>query len=149
MNLAQDFKEFIELLNAYSVRYLLVGGYALSFFSRPKLTQDIDFWIDPEAENAEKVLKVLEEFGFGQLDITMKDLSKPGQIIQLGNAPLRIDLLTAIDGVNFTEAYRNKVNSRFLGIDIDIISRSDLIKNKQSSGRKKDLADLDWLEQYG
>jgi len=149
MKKSEDFKEFIELLNKNSCRYLIVGGYALSFHSRPRYTEDIDIWIDPQPENAKKIIKVLNEFGFGQLDITHHDLINPNQVIQLGHAPLRIDLLTSVDGLIFDKAYKNKVKVKYFGIETTIISRDDLILNKKSSGRKKDLSDLDWIEQYG
>ena len=148
MKKSEDFKEFIELLNKNKCRYLIVGGYALSFHSRPKYTEDIDFWIDPQTENAKRIIKVLKEFGFEQLDITTADLTHPDRVIQLGHPPLRIDLLTSVDGLDFETAYKNKVKVNYFGIETAIISRNDLILNKKSSGRKKDLSDLDWIEQY-
>jgi predicted nucleotidyltransferase len=148
MKESKDFKEFIELLNKNECRYLIVGGYAISFHSRPRYTEDIDFWIDSQLDNARKIITVLHEFGFGQLDITPEDLNKPDQIIQLGYAPLRIDLLTSVDGLIFDNAYKKRVKFKYSGVEATIISRDDLILNKKSSGRKKDLSDLDWIEQY-
>ncbi len=149
MKKSEDFKEFIKLLNDHECRYLIVGGYALSFHSQPKFTKDIDFWIDPQPDNAEKIIKVLSDFGFGQLDITIDDLTDPNKIIQLGKEPLRIDLLTSIDGLTFEMAYENRVIGNYFDIKANIISQEDLILNKKSSGRKKDLFDLSWIEQYG
>ena len=148
MQESQDFKEFIELLNKHNVQYLIVGGYALSYHSRPKFTQDIDFWIGMGNENANKILTVLEEFGFAELDIQIEDLTSANRIIQLGKEPLRIDLLTSIDGLQFIEAYKKKVSVDYLGLPTFILSLADLIKNKKTSGRKKDLQDLEWIEQY-
>ena len=144
----RDFKEFIELLNKHNVRYLIVGGYALGYHSRPKFTQDIDFWIKSDTTNAKKILNVLRDFGFAQLEITSDDLTEPGKIIQLGNAPLRIDLLTSIDGLQFKEAYQNRVTADYFGVQTFILSLDDLIKNKEVSGRKKDLQDIEWIKQY-
>ena len=148
MRESEDFKEFIELLSKNECRYLIVGGYALSFHSRPKYTEDIDIWIDSHPDNAHKVIKALQEFGFGELDIKIEDLTKPDQIIQLGYASLRIDLLTTVDGLIFENAYNNRIIFKYGGIDASMISLNDLIINKKSSGRKKDLFDLDWIEQY-
>ncbi len=149
MKKSEDFKEFIKLLNEHECRYLIVGGYALSFHSKPKFTKDIDFWIDPQPDNAKKIIKVLSDFGFSQLDITIDDLTDPNKVIQLGKEPLRIDLLTSIDGLTFEMAYENRVIGNYFDIKANIISQEDLILNKKSSGRKKDLFDLSWIEQYG
>ena len=148
MQESQDFKEFIELLNRHKVHYLIGGGYALSYHSRPKFTQDIDFWIGMGNENANKILTVLEDFGFADLDIAIEDLTSVNRIIQLGREPLRIDLLTSIDGLHFIEAYKKRVSVDYLGVPTFILSLADLIKNKKASGRKKDLQDLEWIEQY-
>jgi predicted nucleotidyltransferase len=148
MTLPQDFKEFLELLNANKVRYLIVGGYAVSYYSRPKFTNDIDVWIDNSETNAEKVLKVLTEFGFEDLDIDKEDLFNPNMIIQLGYAPIRIDLLMGIKQLKFAEAYRHRTKGQYLGAKADFISLKDLIKNKKACGRDKDLLDLKWLKKY-
>ena len=148
MKESQDFREFIELLNKHEVCYLMVGGYALSYHSRPKFTQAIDFWIDKNKENAKKVLRVLEDFGFGGLGISIADLTTSGKIIQLGVEPLRIDLLTSVDGLQFENAYKEKVQGHYYDVPVDIISLDDLIRNKKASSRKKDQQDLEWIEQY-
>ena len=148
MQESKDFKEFIELLNRHKVHYLIVGGYALSYHSRPKFTQDIDFWIGTDNENANRILTVLADFGFAELDIAIEDLTSANRIIQLGKEPLRIDLLTSIDGLHFIEAYKKRVRVDYLGVPAFILSLEDLIKNKKASGRKKDLQDLEWIEQY-
>ncbi len=148
MTLPEDFKEFIELLNAYQVNYLIVGGYAVGFHSRPKFTQDLDVWIERSQANAKKVLSVLNDFGFGELDITINDLANPDMIIQLGNAPLRIDLITELSGLSFSEAYSQKVKGNYLGVDTYFISQEDLIKNKSTAGREKDLEDIKWIKKY-
>lgn len=148
MTLPEDFKEFIELLNARQVNYLIVGGYAVGFHSRPKFTQDIDFWIENSEENARKILSVLKDFGFGELDVTINDLTNPDMVIQLGYAPLRIDIITDLSGLNFSEAYSRKVKGNYLGVDTYFISIEDLIRNKEIAGRDKDLLDVKWIKQY-
>jgi hypothetical protein len=147
MNIPDDFKEFIELLNARQVKYLIIGGYAVGFYSRPKFTNDIDVWIDNSLANALKVLQVLKDFGFEELDITTKDLSDPDKVIQLGVAPLRIDIITGL-AIDFNSAYKNKTIGNYLGVKTHFISRDHLIKTKKLAGRKKDLDDIDWILKY-
>lgn len=146
----QDFREFLELLNKNRVKYLIVGGYALAYHSKPRFTGDIDIWIETNEENAEKVLNVLNEFGFGELDITKGDFMNLGQILQLGFAPNRIDIITSIDGVDFQDAWENRIEGNFgsHGIKVFFISRADFIKNKRSTGRKKDSNDIDWIKEF-
>lgn len=148
MKLPEDFKEFIELLNVHQVKYLIVGGYAVGFHSRPKFTQDLDIWLEPSEQNAERVLKVLRDFGFGELEITVEDLTNPDRIIQLGYAPLRIDIITSLSGLDFSKAFQTKVEGQYLGVKAHFISIGDLIRNKEASGRKKDLDDIDWIKKY-
>ena len=145
MRVEKDFKEFIELLNKNEVRYLIVGGFAYSFYAEPRFTKDIDFFIEPSAENAEKILKVLEEFGFKSLNIKSQDFQEPDQIIQLGNAPLRIDLITSIKGVVFAAAWKNRTEGHYGKIPTYFISKADLIKNKKALSRPQDIADIEKL----
>lgn len=141
-----DFEEFFQLLNVHKVRYLVVGGYAFSIHAYPRFTNDLDIWIDASIENAEKMLQVLNDFGFQELNITIDDLTSPDKIIQIGYPPLRIDLITTIDGVEFTEAWKQKVSSSYGKQHINIISRDLFIKNKSACGREKDLRDLEKLK---
>ena len=120
----------------------------MSYHSRPRYTQDIGFWIESDHENAEKVLKVLAEFGFGEMDINIEDLTSVDKIIQLGNAPLRIDLMTSIDGLEFEPAWSNRVEADYFGTQVHILSLQDLKTNKTASGRSRDLQDLEWIRQY-
>lgn len=106
--LNNDFKEFLKLLNQKKVNYLLVGGYAVILHGYPRYTGDIDFWIEPTHSNAQKVIDVLIQFGFGSLNLTTDDFTKPDQIIQLGNEPFRIVLITSGDEVNFRDCYSQK-----------------------------------------
>jgi hypothetical protein len=146
MRVENDFKKFIGLLNEHKVRYLIIGGFAYSFYAEPRFTKDIDFYIDTSSVNANKLLKVLEKFGFKDVDLTKDDFQQPEQIIQLGNAPLRIDIVTSIDGVNFKEAWNNRASGRYGNLNANFISKSDLIKNKKATGRVQDIADLEKLK---
>jgi hypothetical protein len=146
MRVEKDFKEFIALLNRSEVRYLVIGGFAYSFYAEPRFTKDIDILIEPSQENAKKILEAIKEFGFTDVDLSDNDFLEPGQIIQLGVAPLRIDIVTSIKGVEFSAAWKNRVTGRFGEIDAHFISKEDLIKNKRALGRKQDLADIEKLE---
>ncbi|RKY55088.1 MAG: hypothetical protein DRP96_12965 [Candidatus Neomarinimicrobiota bacterium] len=141
-----DFEEFFRLLNDHEVRYLLVGGYAFAVHAFPRFTNDLDIWIDTDVENAEKILQVLNDFGFQGLEITNEDLTNPDRIIQLGYPPLRIDLLTDIDGVDFSTAWENKDTTNYGKQKINIINRELFIRNKLASGRQKDKEDLEKLK---
>lgn len=145
MELNQDFKEFIELLNVHKVEYLVVGGYAVGFYGRPRFTGDIDFWIAISKTNANKILLVLKKFGFESLGIKQEDFLKEDLILQLGYEPCRIDILTSLTGVNFQECYQRKVTADLDGLLINFININDLKVNKSKTGRAKDLGDIENL----
>ncbi|MBU0559636.1 MAG: nucleotidyltransferase [Bacteroidetes bacterium] len=145
MKAENDFVEFVELLNKYKVKYIIVGAYALALYAEPRNTGDIDFFVESSFENAEKILKVLKDFGFENLEISLEDLLNPSMVIQLGFAPVRIDILTSISGVEFEEAFTDKVIKKLGGEDAFFISKELLIQNKRASGRNKDLADIEDL----
>ena len=147
MELQQDIREFVELLLSENVEFLLVGGYALAVHGAPRFTEDIDFLIHLSAENADRLIRVIEKFGFGDLDIGKDDFLKPAFVIQLGMAPNRIDLLTSIDGLEWEETWESKIEVEFNGLPIYVIGKDQLIKNKLASGRTKDLADAERLQQ--
>ena len=143
---SKDFKEFAELLIKHNAEYLVVGGYAVGVHGHPRYTGDLDIWLNPTESNAQKILQAVNEFGFSSYGLTTKDFTKEGNIVQLGYPPLRIDLLNQIDGVTFSECYKNKKEVSIEGLKINFISYNDLLKNKKASGRSQDIADLDNLE---
>lgn len=138
----QDFIDFIELLNRHDVDYMIVGAHALAYHGRPRHTGDLDIWIKPSAENASKMIKVLNDFGFGSLGLTEQDFLKENYVTQLGYPPLRIDILNAISGVEFDEAFINRVDGEVDNLKVNFINVTEFIKNKEASGRKKDLGDI-------
>ena len=146
MVLNKDFREFIQLLNSHKIKYLVVGGYAVTMHGYPRYTADIDIWFCIDKSNAEKLIEALRDFGFGSLDIKINDFLNPNKVIQLGYPPNRIDLLTSISGVEFDECYPKRVNTDIAGIQIDFIDLESLKKNKKATGRHKDLNDLENLE---
>lgn len=145
MDLTQDFKEFIQSLNRNKVRYLVVGGYAVTAHGFPRYTGDIDFWIYAETENAAHIVKALHDFGFGSIDITVDDLTQPDNVIQMGFPPHRIDLLTSVTGVEFEECWNEKVEIEIEGETVPFISLRHLKINKQATGRTQDKLDLENL----
>ncbi|HEY1869581.1 MAG TPA: nucleotidyltransferase [Chitinophagaceae bacterium] len=142
---SQDFKEFIELLIKNKAEYLIVGGYAVSIHGHPRYTGDLDIWLNPIPQNAELILKTVNEFGFSSFKLTLEDFTKPGNVIQLGHPPLRIDLLTEIDGVTFKECFNNRKEVTIDGLQVNFIGYDDLLKNKKESGRHRDIDDIDNL----
>jgi hypothetical protein len=145
MNLFPDWREFIELLNAHSVEYIIVGAWARAFHGIPRSTGDIDFLVRPTLENAERLVRVLHNFGFASLDVTREDFELPDRIVQLGVEPYRIDIITGISGVTFDEAWNDRVQGEIEGLPASFLSLRMFRRNKQASGRPKDLADLDAL----
>lgn len=140
---SKDFKEFVELLIKNKVEYLIVGGYAVGIHGHPRYTGVLDIWLNPTLENAEKILVCVNEFGFASFKLTLEDFTKENNVVQLGYPPLRIDLLTNIDGVTFSECIKNKKDVMISGLSINFIGYEDLVKNKKSTGRHRDLDDLE------
>jgi len=127
--MSQDFRDLLAEFNAHRVEFLLVGAHALAAHGYVRATEDLDVWIRPDPTNAKRVLEALRAFGAPLHDLTEKDLATPGLVFQIGIAPIRIDVLTAIDGV-----------------PVGVLSIEDLIKNKRATGRTQDLADVEKLE---
>lgn len=146
MNLSADLREFIELLNSRGVEYVIVGAHSLAFHGRPRYTGDLDLLVRPSSANAARLSAVLHEFGFGQSGFKESDFTETGQVIQLGRAPNRIDLLTSISGVATDEALRTKIATQMDGLPVFVLSRNLLIQNKRAIARPQDMADLAELE---
>ena len=145
MSLSADLREFIALLNSHGVEYVIVGAHSLAFHGRPRYTGDLDILVRPSPENAAKLSTVMNEFGFGETGLKESDFAVPDQIIQLGRAPNRIDLLTGITGVEIDDAFQSKMATELDGLSVFMLSKALLIQNKRAVGRPQDLADLDTL----
>ena len=145
MKTEKDYEEFLELLNRHNVKYCVIGSYALAFHSRPRYTKDIDILIEPTEENSKNILKALNEFGFGPLDLSIDDFKTEEHIIQLGYEPIRIDIITSIKGMDFSEIWKNKVEGPYGKQTIYYIDRNNLIKAKKISNRTQDKADIELL----
>jgi hypothetical protein len=146
MKLNKDLREFIALLNSTKVKYLIVGGHAVAFHGRPRFTGDFDFFVERSSENAERLAEVVSTFGFGALGLKQKDFLEPGIVVQLGRPPNRIDLLTSIDGVEFSVAWSRRLEGTIDDLPVTFISKQDLMANKRATGRPQDLADIEALE---
>ena len=145
IHLPPDFKEFLKLLNAHKVEYLLIGGYAVGYHGYPRATADMDIWIAMHPANAERIVAVLKEFGFEPPELSPELFLKEWQIIRLGVPPVRIELATTISGVNFNECYAKRVQGVIDGVNVNLISINHLKINKKAAGRHQDLADLENL----
>ncbi len=146
MALSKDSKEFLESLNSRVIDYVIVGAHSLAFHERPRYTGDLDILVRATPENAAKLVDLLNQFGFAHSGFKESDFTQPEQLIQLGRAPNRIDLLTSITGVTTDEALASKVEAELDGIPVFILSKDALIRNKRAVGRPQDLADLKLLE---
>ncbi len=146
MPLNKDLREFVALLNSNKVEYLVVGAFAVAYYGYPRYTGDLDILFRATEQNVRRIITALTEFGFGSLGIRAEDLLSDGKVIQLGVNPNRIDLLNSISGVSFEDAWANRQEGKLDGINAPFIGLRTLIRNKQSTGRSKDLADVDELK---
>jgi len=144
--MSQDFRDLLAEFNARQVEFLLVGAHALAAHGHVRATQDLDVWVRPSEENAKRVIEALRAFGAPLHDLTEKDLSTPGLIFQIGVEPIRIDVLTVIDGVEFHDAWAARMQSKFSDQPVAVLSREHLIKNKLAAARTQDLADVEALK---
>lgn len=145
MRLQRDLREFIGLLNSESVEYVIVGGWAFGFHARPRYTQDLDILIRATPENAARAEVAIRRFGFGSLQLAARDFTEPGQVIQLGHPPNRIDLLTSITGVTDDEVWESVERGELDGVPVCFLGRNALIKNKKAADRPRDRADVEEL----
>lgn len=144
--MSPDFKDLLSEFNAHRVEYLVVGAQALAAHGRVRATGDLDTWVRPEPANAKRVLGALAVFGAPPHDLGVEDLSRPDTIFQIGVPPLRIDVLTGIDAVEFDEAWNSRFPAKFADETVPVLSVPLLIRNERAVGRMQDLADVEWLE---
>lgn len=142
-----DFKELLKIFEKYKIRYLIVGGYAVMKYSEPRFTKDLDVFIATDQNNATSVYKALKEFGAPLQNLTSKDFSQKGYFYQMGSPPLRVDIMMSIPGVEFDQAWENREVVELGDLKIYFISRSDLIRSKEASGRSQDKIDVDKLKE--
>jgi len=144
--LNEDYKDMLQALVDEKVKFLLVGAYALAAHGYPRATMDIDIWVLPAPDNADAVLRALRRFGTPLHNLSREDLQKEGTVFQIGVVPRRIDIMTAVSGLRFDQAFSHATTVDIEGLKVHIPSVADLIRNKRASGRTKDIADAEALE---
>ncbi len=144
--MSPDFRDLLSTFNAHRVDYLVVGAHALAAHGHVRATGDLDVWVRPDPANARRVLAALQAFGAPLKDLGETDLTRPGTVFQIGVAPLRIDVLTSIDGVAFDDAWADRLTARFVDLPVPVLSANHLIQNKRTVARPQDIADVAWLE---
>jgi hypothetical protein len=145
-----DFQDILSAFNAHSVKYLIVGGYAVSFHAQPRVTKDLDIFIKADPANAEATYAALASFGAPLAGISKEDLADPRKFIRFGEPPIAIDILPMIDGVDFDEAWERRIEGLIdpkSGLTVSIISKADLIASKLAAGRMRDLADVEEIRE--
>lgn len=146
MKVEKDYEEFLKLLNKHKVKYCIIGAFAVAFYAKPRYTKEIDILVESSKDNAQRILKVLKEFGFGELGVSIEDLLQAGNILQLGHEPLRIDILNSLEGFGFQEIWRNREMGEYGSATVPFIGLDDLIKSKKISDRLSDKVDIEILE---
>lgn len=144
--LNQDFKDLLSTFNEHAVEFLVVGAHALAVHGHIRATKDLDVWVRPQHSNARRVIEALQAFGAPTQAVVEGDFSQPGITFQIGVEPVRIDLITIVDGLTFEAAWENRVRAEYGGVTVFVLSREDLLINKRASGRPQDLADIAALE---
>ena len=145
MDISYDYKDLFKTLNRRRVKYLVVGAYAVIFYSEPRFTKDLDIWVKPDVKNAAKVYKALKEFGAPLRDITIGDFTNKRLFFQMGIAPVRVDIIMGLGNIDFDFAWKKKKKSQYAGITINVIGLKELKKSKLISKRPQDLLDLEKL----
>lgn len=144
----RDFRDLLAAFGARDVRFLIVGAYAVTFHARPRFTKDLDVWVEPSEANAPRVVQALAEFGapLQVHGVTAADFVRPGVVYQMGLPPNRIDILTAVDGLDFAACWPRRVVSAYADVAVHYLAKSDLILNKRHVARPQDLEDVKALE---
>ena len=142
----RDFKEFLQLLNLKKIEYLVIGGYAVGYHGYPRATGDLDIWIAINEQTAMKMVEVLKDFGFDPPELKKELFLKEQKVIRMGVPPMRLEIFTSIDGVDFKACFNNRIISDFGDFKVNFISKGDLLINKRASGRPQDLVDFDKLQ---
>jgi hypothetical protein len=145
LDVQPDFRDLLALFNARKVEYVVVGAYALAFHGAPRFTGDMDILVRPGVRNARRIIAALVEFGFASLGLTAEDFKKSGRVVQLGVAPVRIDLVTSLTGVSWKEVAAGSKPGKYGVVRVRYLGKKEFIKNKSAIGRSKDLADIEAL----
>lgn len=145
MQVSSDYEDLFKTLNAYKIRYLVVGGYAVMYHTEPRYTKDIDVWIIPEMNVADKIYDALKNFGAPLVGILPEDFKDKKMILQIGVAPVRIDIMVDLPGVSFESAWKNRKRVKYGNTSISVLGIAELIKAKKGANRAQDKLDLEKL----
>lgn len=143
--LNQDFRDILSSLNRAKAEFIVVGAFALASHGRPRATGDIDIFLRNSQDNAERVMTALRDFGAPLANLSLEDFTSHDNVVQIGVEPRRIDLMTRISGVSFDDAWKNKVAVQIGDLEVFVLSKNDLLKNKRATDREKDRGDIAWL----
>ncbi len=144
---SSDFRELLNIFEKHKIRYLVVGGYAVMKYSEPRFTKDLDLLIATDKKNADSVYSALKEFGAPLANLTSDDFTHNDYFYQMGRPPLRVDIMMSIPGIGFEEAWANREMVELNNVRVPFISRSDLIRAKEASGRLQDKVDIEKLKE--
>lgn len=145
MELAPDFEEFCALLNDHHVEFVVVGAYALAFHGAPRYTGDLDLLVRPTETNGARLLTAMASFGFPTAAITPQDIADGRKVIQMGEIPVQLHVMSTIDGVTWDEVWQGRETGLLGQQKVAFIGETEYLKNKRASGRLKDLADIEAL----
>ncbi len=145
MKVEKDYEELLKSFNKYKVKYCIIGAYAIAFYAKPRYTKDLDILVEPSIENGKRIINALNEFGFKSIDLSERDFSQRGKIIQLGYEPVRVDIITSVQGCSFKQVWENKAMGTYGKERVHFIGINELIKSKKTSDRKQDQVDVDIL----
>ena len=146
ISLTQDFKDFLKLLDSEKIEYLLIGGYAVGIHGYVRGTKDMDVWIAMDHGNLVRLIEALVKFGFSRESLNPELFTREESVFRMGVPPTRLEILTRISGVDFAECYARREIIEYEGLRLSVISYGDLKRNKQASGRPRDIADLNMLD---
>jgi len=146
MNVSSDFRDLLFAFNAENARFLIVGAYAVMYHTEPRYTKDLDVWVQPTKTNARRVRAALGRFGAPLDNLTVADLIQPDLIFQIGVEPIRVDILTHVEGLKFWSAYKNSIGTMYADVPVRVLSVEDALRAKRAVGRPQDLLDADKLE---
>jgi hypothetical protein len=144
----QDFRDLLSAFLAEGAEFLVVGAHALALHGHIRATKDLDIWVHASEENAPRVYRALASFGAPLSEVDPGEFAAPGLVLQIGVPPVRIDVITSIDGISFPDAWSDRERGFFFGLEVPALSRRALLVNKTASGRPQDLADIDWLNRH-
>ena len=146
MQIPSDYKDLLKILNKHKAKYLIVGAYAVTYYTEPCYTKDIDIWIDSSCNNAKKIYSALKEFGAPLKNITLNDLTNENLVYQIGVAPVRVDIIMGLKGLKFDKAWENRTKTTLEDIKVNIVGLEELIKSKKQTKRDRNGKDLDNLK---